>query len=114
MRLMKRFSMAACAVVLTGLAAPTLSIAESGFAAMHDMRREGRRVCFSDHYHYGTSFGKPTRRAAEAAAVQSWADFVDFEYGGTWNNFTKASGKGMSCGQSSTGWGCDLSARPCK
>ena len=86
----------------------------TGMAASHDMRREGNRLCFSDHFHYGSSAGLPSRRAAEAGAARSWSDFVNFEYGGGWDNFARASSKEMKCAQSSSGWGCDASARPCR
>lgn len=88
--------------------------AVSGFAAMHDLRREGNRLCFSDHWHYGSSAGQKSVKAAQAAAVRSWADFVVFEYDPTWANFNKASNKDVKCSQGSTGWGCDVSARPCR
>ena len=32
--------------------------AVSGLAASHDLRREGNRLCFLDHYHYGSSAGQ--------------------------------------------------------
>ncbi len=85
-----------------------------GLAASHDMRREGGRVCFSDHTHFGSSSGMPTLAAAQREAAVSWASFVDFEYGGTWASYAKASGKDMKCSQSGGGWGCDLGARPCR
>jgi hypothetical protein len=85
-----------------------------GLAASHDLRREGGRLCFSDHTHYGSSMGQPHERGAQAAAVQAWSEFVDLEYGGAWARFASASGKDMKCSQSSAGWGCELSARPCR
>ncbi|PPC82432.1 MAG: hypothetical protein CTY31_13010 [Hyphomicrobium sp.] len=93
------------------LAAPKVAI--TGLAASHDIKREGSRLCFSDHYHYGSSAGLANKKKAEAEAISSWASFVDFEYGPTWANFKKASSKGMNCSQSTSGWGCELSARPC-
>jgi hypothetical protein len=88
--------------------------AVTGLAASHDLRREGGHLCFSDHTHYGSSLGQPNERSAQAAAVNSWSDFVDLEYGGAWSRFASASGKDMKCSQSSAGWGCELSARPCR
>ena len=85
-----------------------------GLAASHDLRREGGRVCFSDHTHYGSSSGMPTLAAAQKEAIISWAGFVDFEYGSTWANYNKASGKDLKCSQSGGGFGCDLGARPCR
>jgi hypothetical protein len=88
--------------------------AVTGLAASHDLRREGGRLCFSDHSHYGSSMGQSNERLAQAAAVNAWAEFVDLEYGGAWAHFASASGKDMKCSQSSAGWGCELTARPCR
>jgi hypothetical protein len=85
-----------------------------GLAASHDMRREGGRLCFSDHFHYGSSAGLPSQQAAQVAAAKSWSSFVDFEYGSTWANYGKASSKEMKCSQGGGSWGCDLGARPCR
>jgi hypothetical protein len=86
----------------------------SGLAASHNLSREGGRLCFADHTHYGSSIGQPNERSAQAAAANSWSDFVDLEYGGAWARYASASGKDMKCSQSSAGWGCELSARPCR
>ena len=88
--------------------------AVTGLAASHSMRREGNRLCFADHYHYGASMGRASQRDAQVAAAKAWADFVDLEYGGTWANFGAASSKDFKCAQSTAGWGCELSARPCR
>lgn len=88
--------------------------AVTGLAASHDLRRESGHICFADHYHYGSSLGQANQRAAQAIAIKSWADFVDFEYGGAWASYGVASGKDLKCTQSSAGWGCELSARPCR
>lgn len=88
--------------------------AVTGLAASHDMRREGGRLCFADHAHYGSSQGLRNERQAQAEAAKSWSDFVYFEYGGEWSSFNAASGKDMKCTQSGAGWGCDLAARPCR
>lgn len=86
---------------------------DSGLAYSHDMRKEKGRTCFSDHYHQGGGSGG-TRKAAEIDAIKSWSSFTDFEYGSVWARFSKAAGKGMSCTQVSTGWDCQVEARPCK
>ena len=88
--------------------------AVSGLAASHDMRREGGRLCFADHAHYGSSSGMTSLAAAQKEAITSWASFVDFEYGSAWANYGKASGKDMKCSQAGGGFGCDLGARPCQ
>ena len=88
--------------------------AVTGLAAAHNLRRESGRLCFSDHFHYGSSAGKSSMKAAQAAAVASWADFVDFEYDGSWTSFARASNKEVKCSQSGGSWSCDASARPCR
>ncbi len=103
----------ACAVASAAFSAPRLPPV-TGLAAAHDLRMEKGRLCFTDHYHYGSSAGIGNRKSAEASAISSWASFVDFEYGGTWANFSRASSKDMKCAQSTSGWSCDLSARPCR
>jgi hypothetical protein len=95
-------------------AAVERTAAVTGLAASHNLRRESGRVCFSDHYHYGSSLGQGSERAAQAVAIKSWADFVDLEYGSGWARYSSASGKDLKCTQSSAGWGCELSARPCR
>ena len=114
---------AVTAVLVAGLAASAEAAprkkggavaAVSGLAAMHELRREGNWLCFSDHWHYGSSTGQKNAKSAQSAAVRSWSDFVVFEYDPTWANFNKASNKDVKCSQGSTGWGCDVSARPCR
>lgn len=73
----------------------------------------GRTFCFKDHYHYGSSGPQPTRKAAEAAAIQSWVDFVVFEYGRAYGNFKIAQSKGMNCTDNGGTWSCSVEARPC-
>ena len=88
--------------------------AVTGLAASHDLRREGNRLCFSEHTHYGSSVGQPNQKVAQIAAIRAWSDFVDLEYGGTWSSFARASCKDLKCSPSNGGWGCDLAARPCR
>lgn len=85
-----------------------------GMASIHAISREGGRLCFADHWHYGTSLGQPTEQAAKAAAVKSWYGLVDIEYGAAWSNFGKSAQKSIKCERSSAGWGCAISSRPCK
>jgi hypothetical protein len=97
-----------CAGVVAAMADDT------GLAVLHDLRREGGRTCFLDHYHYGNSAGMPSRRAAEIEAARSWADFVDLEYGSDWARYSRAHSKSVSCEQSAAGWSCQVEARPCR
>ena len=82
--------------------------------APHDARYERGFICYTDHFHYGSSAGQASRRAAEIAAAGSWESFVDFEYGSAWARFSKAGSKGFKCEQSGGGWGCSVEARPCR
>lgn len=101
--------------VSAATAAPSKAgAAVTGLAAMHDMRREGGRLCFSDHFHYGSSNGERSAKAAQAAAIASWSDFVIFEYDPSWASFSKSASKEVKCSQSGGGWGCDVSSRPCR
>lgn len=81
---------------------------------MHDARVERGYVCYSDHFHYGSSSGQATRKQAEAAAISSWASFVDLEYGSAWASYKKAGSRKMTCSQGSGGWECSVEARPCR
>ena len=84
------------AVVAAGvftIAAPAMA---QEVADMHEQRRERGVICFTDHYHYGSSSGQPTKRAAQIAAIQSWAGFVDFEYGGSWTSWAKSEARASS------------------
>lgn len=83
-------------------------------AAPHEARFERGFVCYTDHYHYGSSGGQSSRQAAQAAAAGSWSSFVSFEYGSSWASFAKAGSKKMSCDQSGGSWNCSVEARPCR
>lgn len=85
-----------------------------GLAASHTMSIENGRMCFADHYHYGSSDSMPNARAAQMEAAKSWAAFVDFEYGNSWANFAKSTAREFKCSQTTSGYSCDLSARPCR
>ncbi len=82
---------------------------------LHSVRREGRNLCLSDHFHDGHSSGEATRKAAELAAIKAWAEFTNWEYGTDWARWQKAASKRMTCSQSGpTSWSCHAEARPCK
>jgi len=84
-----------------------------GLAGMHDLRREGNRICMSDHWHYGASGAMQNRKAAQAQAIESWSSFTAFEYGSEWGNFAVAGGKKVECSDGPSGVTCNASARPC-
>ncbi|MEQ1671389.1 MAG: hypothetical protein ABL893_11065, partial [Hyphomicrobium sp.] len=113
---------AACLVALPGAAEAATKRAMhkggkpfvlSGAAAMHDIVRIGGRICFDGHVHYGSSMGQPNLRAAQSAAVGSWYQLVQFEYGDQWSSYQLSAGKDVKCSQSGAGWGCEIHATPC-
>jgi hypothetical protein len=98
----------------TSVGVPTAFAAETGLATMHAWRREGGRICMSDHWHYGSSGVQRSKRAAQRAAMRSWQDFTALEYGGHWARYRRAASRRISCSRSGGGWSCDVEARPCK
>ena len=103
------------AVIVAAMPTIVSAATETGLAtALHSVRREGGRLCMTDHWHYGSSNGKSSKAAAQRAAIASWQDFTDLEYGSVWARFTRAASKKMGCSRASAGWSCDVEARPCK
>lgn len=101
------------AAALVALSAPVMA---QEVADIHEQRRERGVVCFTDHYHYGSSSGLSSKKAAQAAAIKSWADFVNFEYGGAWTSWARSGSKSIKCDHAGPGgaWSCDVNARPCR
>lgn len=100
------------ALALGAVAAPALAD-DSGFAYMHDLRKEAGKTCFTDHWHYGNGSGA-TKAVAQKEAIGSWVSFTDFEYGSDWARFSRAAEKGLSCSKGGSGFDCQIQARPCK
>lgn len=93
--------------------AASAAVAAAIANAPHASRLEGGRICYIDHYHYGSGSG-PSRAAAERDAAGSWASFTSFEYGSAWANYGKAASKKMTCSDSGGSWSCSVEARPCR
>ncbi len=91
----------------------TASASAQGMADIHTHVRVGNKICMADHYHYGSSSGHVSRKAAEAAAIQTYESFTAWEYGANWGRFALAESKSISC-QNAGGWGCTLEGRPCR
>lgn len=107
----------ALAFAVFALAAPTVASAASdtGLATtLHSVRREGGRLCLVDHWHYGSSGTETSKAAAQRAAIRSWSDFTDLEYGSVWARFNRAASRKMGCSPKGGGWQCDVEARPCR
>lgn len=111
-------SMVVLVVGALAAATPTLSAfaaSDTGLAtSLHAVRREGGRLCMIDHWHYGSSSAQSSKAAAQKAAIRSWQDFTDLEYGSAWARFSRAASRKMGCSRGSSGWSCDIEARPCK
>lgn len=103
----------ALAVLIGGACAAPATAYETGFSSMHSQARVGKKVCMTEHYHYGSGNGR-TQALAQRAAIGSWQSFTDFEYGSAWARFSKAAGKRMSCSKAASGFSCQVEARPCK
>jgi hypothetical protein len=94
-------------------ASPAVLADDTGLAYAHDLRKEGGRLCMSDHYHQGSGSGH-TKPAAQAAAIRSWADFTNFEYGTVWARYGRAASRTVRYTKEADGWSADVDARPCK
>lgn len=95
------------------LIATGASASETGFAGIHNWRREAGKTCLVDHFHYGSGTGS-SQKAAQASAIAAWSSFTVLEYGSTWGRYTLAAGRVMNCGQSGGSWTCNIRARACK
>lgn len=111
----KTFGVAACAIFMTSLSIAPAFADDTGLAAsLHELRKEKRRLCQVDHFHFGNSAGHPNKKIAMAHAVDSWQSFTALEYGSDWADFRKAGSASAKCTVFSGGWGCEVQARPCK
>ncbi len=111
----KSLSVHVLSALATAVAVVPAYSSETGLAeALHEIRREGGRLCMTDHWHYGSSSTEPSKAAAQRAAIASWQDFTDLEYGNAWARFSRAASRKMGCSRSSAGWSCDAEGRPCK
>jgi hypothetical protein len=103
------------AFVVAALSVPADAASDTGLAtSLHAVRREGGRLCMTDHWHYGSSSTSSTKAAAQRSAIASWQDFTDLEYGSAWARFSRAASKKIGCSRNSAGWSCDAEARPCR
>lgn len=110
---MRATSSAALAGAILMVAATAGYAKEGGLAASHDWVKEGGRTCFKDHVHGGSGDGA-TKESARAAAIRSWADFVDLEYDGTWAHWSLAAGAVTKFTKAEKGWTANVEARPCR
>lgn len=101
-------------IIAVPTAPPVVHADDTGFAYMHDTRRERGKLCMTDHWHSGSGSG-PSKRAARNAAVRSWQDFTNLEYGSDWAYFRRAGSKGVRCKRTGRrSYDCNVEARPCR
>lgn len=86
---------------------------DTGMAQIHDLRREGGKICLVGHYHYGNGTGT-SRKLAEKVAISSWSSFTALEYGSDWARFYRAASKKISCSKAAGVVNCAVEARPCR
>jgi len=113
MALEKMLVISAIAAACFGLSVPTVLADDTGFASMHAWTKVGRKTCYADHTHFGSSNGHKTKKKAMAAAIRDWREFTAGEYGTDWATFKIATAKNSSCSQGASGWSCSVDARPC-
>lgn len=103
-------------LTIVGGAAP-LNAGETGIAAIHAWHTVGRKTCIKDHWHYGNSSPRATKKEAEAEAIKGWEDFTGWDYGTDWMSYKLAESRASKCervGTSGGAWTCQVEARACK
>ena len=100
-------------VLAIAFAASPSAHAEDALAASHGLAKQGGRLCMVDHAHsgFGTGASKP---AARAAAVKSWIDFTNLEYGRSWASYSASGSQKVTYTKEASGWGATVEGRPCK
>jgi hypothetical protein len=96
-------------ISISGLA----SADETGLASSHDLRKENGKLCMSDHAHSGYGTGS-TKAAARAAAIRSWIDFTNLEYGSSWASYSASASQTTKYVKEEKGWGANVEGRPCR
>jgi len=86
---------------------------EGGLAGMHDLGKEGGKLCMTEHSHSGSGTGA-TKNAAKAVAIRSWIDFTNLEYGRAWASFANSASQKTTYTKEQSGWSATVEGRPCK
>ena len=110
---MKTLRLCAGLMFALAIAAGPAVADETSLAYSHDLAQEGGRLCMSNHGHTGSAAGS-TKPAARAAAIRSWAEFTNFEYGTAWASFSASAGSSTRYTKEASGWSATVDARPCK
>ncbi len=110
---MKVFAIVAAVATLSLTSARHASAEDTGLAIEHDVDRANGRLCMTNHGHSGSGPGA-TKPAARAAAIASWIDFTNFEYGRLWASFSASAGQSTRYTKEASGWSATVDARPCR
>jgi hypothetical protein len=87
---------------------------DTGFArSTHALRREGGRLCIVGHTHGGTGTAG-TKSVALVAAIRTFTDTTNLEYGTDWGSWGKSAGKSVVYTKTADGWAARAEARPCR
>lgn len=86
----------------------------TGLESIHELKREGNRLCMVGHFHYGQAEAQKSKGAAERAAILAWANFVALEYGTDWWSWKLAADRGMKCERNAGIYRCFAEGRPCR
>lgn len=106
---------ATLALLLPAIPAIPAIADDTGVAqSLHDVRREGRKLCLEGHFHDGHSSGMASQKGAEAEAIKAWEEFTNWEYGTDWASWSKAASRRLTCSNTGVSWGCHAEARACK
>jgi hypothetical protein len=109
-----RIALVGAAIACGGAASIAQGAVDGALVGLHELRREGNKICMVGHSHNGSSYGLRSRNQAEAVALRNWSEFTALEYGGHWGSPSLANSKTMKCGLGASGWNCDFDATPCK
>lgn len=110
------FVLAVVGVALVGsMASLPAQADDTGLAAaIHDLKREGGKLCQDGHFHTGNSAAVGSKKAAMAQAIASWQSFTAMEYGSDWASYRMSGSKTANCSVGASGWSCEVQGRPCK
>lgn|SRR5690606_21547742 len=112
---LRAFLALAVAVGFAGVLSTERVLADdTGVASIHEWKKVGKKTCFKEHRHYGSSAGHKTKKEAQLAAIADWRSFTAFEYGTSWASYRHAAEKAESCSIQGGGWKCEVEAIPCK
>jgi hypothetical protein len=76
-------------------------------------RREGGRLCIVGHTHGGTGTAG-TKSVALVAAIRTFTDTMNLEYGTDWGSWSKSASKTVVYSKTTDGWAARAEATPCR